>query len=257
MHGIVVQAEVGDGGEEFAVRLHLQKRADGDEPLNLSIVLEDLLDVVFAAGHDLEIADDGRPVAWTEGEGKGSYGVERLEDIALAVYDGAAERRIKIVSLQNAPGEQLLGLAVAGFDEEPLGDAVFDLAGVRQGGIGIEANKIRNVVYSAYVVVRDCRFDRVFVPLARFVFVERGAIEKAFESGQAEVDGEFAGVAGEVLGAQLSGCIVGIAVVSGSEGRRSGDAQPVAEVERKCDSRGKFDARHKSGGTQRSVILAV
>src|SRR5580692_11730228 len=51
--GIVVQAEIGDGGEEFAVGLHFEERTDGDEALNLRIVLEDLLEVVEAAGGDL------------------------------------------------------------------------------------------------------------------------------------------------------------------------------------------------------------
>ena len=102
---IVVEAEVGEGGEEFTVRLHFQEGADGDEPIDLSIVLEDLFDVVGAAGSDLDIADDGRPVAWTESEGKGRDGVERLEDVALAVDDGAAESGIEIMLLENAPGK--------------------------------------------------------------------------------------------------------------------------------------------------------
>lgn len=102
-HRIVVEAEVGEGREEFTVRLHFQKGADGDEPIDLSIVLEDLFNVILTTRHDLDIADDGRPVAWTESESKGRYGVERLEDVALAVHDGAAESGIEIMRLENAP----------------------------------------------------------------------------------------------------------------------------------------------------------
>src|SRR5580658_3073755 len=70
LDGVIVQAEVGDGGEELAVRLDLEERANGREALNLRIVLEDLFKVVEAAGSDLEIADDGRPIARAESKGK-------------------------------------------------------------------------------------------------------------------------------------------------------------------------------------------
>jgi len=86
---IVIQAEVSSGDEEFTIRFHFQKRPDRNQPLNLRIVLKNLLQVVRAAGSDLEIADDRRPVAGSEGKRERRDGVQRLEDVALPVDDGA------------------------------------------------------------------------------------------------------------------------------------------------------------------------
>src|SRR5579859_6006238 len=46
LDGIVIQTEMGDGGEEFAVGLYFEERADGDEALDLRIVLENLFEIV-------------------------------------------------------------------------------------------------------------------------------------------------------------------------------------------------------------------
>src|SRR5467141_4824678 len=67
-HRVGIQAEVGNRREKFPIRLYFQERADGDESLNLGIVVKNLFQIVGAAGSDLEIADDRRPVAWTESE---------------------------------------------------------------------------------------------------------------------------------------------------------------------------------------------
>ena len=104
--------------------------ADGDEALNLRFILENLLEVVEAAESDFEIANNGRPVTRPEGECKGRDGVERFENVTLAVHDGSAEGGIEIMLLIDAPGEKFLGLVVASFGKEALGDAVFDFAGV-------------------------------------------------------------------------------------------------------------------------------
>src|ERR1700722_17337003 len=255
--GIVVEAEVGDGGEKFTVRFDFQERANRDETLDLRFVLEDLLQVVETAGGDLEIADDRRPVAWTESEGEWRDGVEGFEHISLAVRDSAAERRIEIVLLKNAPGEELLRLVVAGFGEQPLSDAVFDFVGVGESGVGIEADEVSEIVYAGDIAVGDRRFDGVLVPFVRLVFVERRAVEKALESGRAEFDGEFAGVAGDRLAAKLACRIVGIAVVGGAERGGCGDAEPGAEVQRHGDFGSEFDARDERRRVERSVILAM
>src|SRR5277367_813020 len=113
-HGVVVEAEVGDGGEKLAVGFHFDECADGDEALDLRVVLEDLFQVVAATGSDGEIADDGGPVAGAEGEGEGGDGAEGFEDVALTVDNGAAEGGIEIVFLEDAPGDELDGLVVAG-----------------------------------------------------------------------------------------------------------------------------------------------
>src|SRR6202022_3876407 len=127
---IGIQAEVGDSGEEFPIGLYFQERTDGDESLNLGIVVKNLLQIVEAAGRDLEIADDRRPVAWAERESERRDGVKRLENIALAVYDRAAKGRIKVVLLDDAPGNELTGWAVTVFPDDPLRKAIFNFAGV-------------------------------------------------------------------------------------------------------------------------------
>src|SRR6266704_2138139 len=96
LRGIVIEAEMGDGGEKFPIGLHFQERADGDEPLEMRIVLKNLLQIVSASGSDLEIADDGRPVARTERESERRDGIERLEDVALSIDDGASKGGIGI-----------------------------------------------------------------------------------------------------------------------------------------------------------------
>src|SRR6266403_1227106 len=68
---IGIQAEVGNSGEEFAIRFYFQERADGDESLSLGIVLKNLLHIVEAAGRDLEVAEDRRQIAGTESESEG------------------------------------------------------------------------------------------------------------------------------------------------------------------------------------------
>src|SRR5207245_9625668 len=113
--GIVVQAEVSDGSEELPVGLYFQKRADGDEPLNLRIVLENLFQIVVFARSDREIADDRRPIARTEGKREARDGIQRLENIALAVDDGGASGAMDMVLLHKAPGDEFLGLVVAVF----------------------------------------------------------------------------------------------------------------------------------------------
>jgi hypothetical protein len=159
LHGIVVEAEIGDGREKFAVGFYFQKRADGDEALDLRIVLKDLLDVVEASGGDFEIADDRRPVARAKSESERGDGVKCFENVALAVEDRAAERGIEIMLLENAPGEELFWLFVTSLPEEPLRDAVFDCVGVGEGGIGIEANEVGEIVHAGDIAVGDRGFD--------------------------------------------------------------------------------------------------
>src|SRR5215469_11736616 len=104
--GIVVEAEVGDGGKEFAVRLGFDQGAYGDETLNLRIVLEDLLKIVAAARGDLEVAEDGRPITGTKRKREWRDGIERLKNVALADDDGSAEGGIKVVLLNDAPRKE-------------------------------------------------------------------------------------------------------------------------------------------------------
>src|SRR5207249_12115866 len=78
--GILIQTEVGDGRKKFAVRLRFDQRPDGGQPLNLGIVLKDLLEVIRTARSEFEIADDGRPVPRAKSKGKGRDGIERSEE---------------------------------------------------------------------------------------------------------------------------------------------------------------------------------
>src|SRR5438552_2445474 len=96
---IVIHAEESGCGKKFPVRLHLQQRTNRNESLDLWIVLQNLLQIVGTAGSDFEIAHDRRPVARPKREGERRDGIERLEDVALAIDDGAAERRIKVVPI--------------------------------------------------------------------------------------------------------------------------------------------------------------
>ena len=197
--GVVIEAEVSDGGEKFFVGLEFKESANSDESLNLRIVLEDLLEVVRAAGGDFEITDDGRPIARTEGEGKGRDGVEGREDVALAVHYGPAEGGVEVMFLEDAPGEKLLRLIVAGFGEEALRQAVFDLVGVGQSGAGVEADEIGEIVNAGEVTVSNSGLDGVFVLFGRLALIGRGAIEESFQRGRTKFEGEFAGVARDGL----------------------------------------------------------
>src|SRR5882762_5052944 len=104
----------------------------------MRIVLEDLLHVVPAAGSKFDVADDGRPVAGTEGEGERRDGVESLKNVALAIYDGAAKGRIEIVLLKDGPGQEFPGLVVAFLQEQALHETILDFIRVGDRGVGIK-----------------------------------------------------------------------------------------------------------------------
>src|SRR6266849_891941 len=229
---IVIQAEVPSSDKEFPIRLYFQERADGDQSLNLGVVLKNLLQIVAAAGSDLEIADDRRPVAGTESEGERRDGIERLEDVALAVDDGAAKVGIKVVFLDDVPGNQLLRLAVAVFPEEPLCKSIFDFAGVGKCGIGIEMNKVGEAIHAGDVAVGERRFDGVLVPASSLVLLQGCAVEESFERRWAELHGELAG---------------------GAESGGSGHAEPRSEVQWHGDSRRQFVPIDEIGSLNRLI----
>ena len=52
-----------DGEKVFAVGFEFQERADGGEFVELRVVFKDLLGIVGTAGSELDVTDDGRPVA--------------------------------------------------------------------------------------------------------------------------------------------------------------------------------------------------
>src|SRR6266851_1734745 len=252
-HRIIIQAEEGSCGEEFPIRLHFQERTDGDESLNLGIVLKNLLQIVVSAGSDLEIADDRRPVAGTESESEGRDGIQRLEDVALAVDDGAAKGGIKVVLLDDAPGNKFLRLAVAVLPQKPLRKAVFDFAGVGKRGIRIEMNKVGEAIHAGDVAVGERRFDGVLVPASSLVLLQGCAVEESFERRWAELHGELAGVAGDGSAANQASGIQGIAIAGGAESGGSGHAEPRSEVQWHGDSRRQFVPIDEIGSLNRLI----
>src|SRR5438105_13496254 len=142
--------------------------------------------------------------------------------------------------LNEQPGNEFARLVVAVFKEEPLRDAVFDFAGVAQGGVGIEADEALEIVYAADVAERDVGLDGVLVAMARLVFFERCAIEEAFQRWRADFQREFSIVARDRLLAQIAGGIERRAVAGCARRGGCGDAKPGAEVERNRDARSEF-----------------
>jgi len=157
-------------GEKFGVGLHFNKGPDRRDFLKLRIVLENLFGVVFFARCDFDVADDRRPISGSEGERERRNGIERLQDVSLPVNDGATERGIEIMFLNQPPGNEFARLVVAVFKEEPLRDAVFDFAGVAQCGVGIEADEALEIVDAADLAKRDVGLDGVLVAMAGVVF---------------------------------------------------------------------------------------
>src|SRR5216683_1087596 len=178
--GIVIQPEVSSRGKEFPERPYFQERADGDQSLNLRIVLKNLLQIVRAARSNLKIADDRRPVARAERESERRDGIQRLENVALPVNDGAAKSGIKVVLLGDAPGNEFLRLVVAIFAEEPLRYPIFDFAGVGERGIRIEMHEVSKAIHAGNVAVGESGFDGVLVPVASLLFFQGGAVEEPF-----------------------------------------------------------------------------
>src|SRR6266849_1884570 len=169
--GIRLQAKMGNGGKKFAIGLDLQQCADDGDLAELRVVFEQLLGIKEAAGSDLEVAYDGRRVARSESESEWGDGIERLENVALAVENGAAEGGIKIMLLDQLPGKELLRLVIAGFHPEALCDAIFDFIGIGAGGVGVKADESRKIVDAGDVAIRNVGLDGMFVAPSRVRFV--------------------------------------------------------------------------------------
>jgi hypothetical protein len=255
LRGIVVQAEMDNGGEKFPIQLYFQEHANGDQSLELEIVLKNLLQVVEAAGSDLKIADDRRPVAGTGSESERRDGVERLKNVALAVVDGVAKGRIKIVLLDDASGNELLRLAVTFLPEEPLCKAIFNFAGVSKSGVGIEMDQAGEMIHAGDVAVGESGFEGVLVPAPSLVLLQGSAVEESFERRRAELDRELASVAGDGSGADLASGSEGIAVARGAKSGGSGHAEPLSEVHWNGDPRREFVAIDEIGSF--NILIAA
>src|SRR4029077_20502558 len=137
--------------------------------------------------------------------------------------------------------------------EEALGDAIFDFVGVGEGGVGIEADEISEIVDAGDVAIGDDRLDGVLVAVALFVALEGGTVDEALGCRRAQIDGEFAGVAGDGYAADLAGGVERVAVASGTKGRSAGNAEPIGEVNGDGHTRSEFGAGDGQGSVDEVV----
>src|SRR5262249_45075369 len=239
---IILKTEVRDRRKEFSVRFDFNQRPNDCNLLQLRIVFQNLLGVVAAAWRDFNIADDWRRVARTKRKGKRGDRIESPQHVSLAIHNGAAKGRIEIMFLHDAPGNELLGLVVATFQKEPLGEAVFHFVRVAQCCVGIEANEALKIADAADVTESDVRLDGVLVAVARLVFFERRSVKKAFESRGAKFESELTVVACERLLIEISGRVQRRTITRSSNRAASRQAEPLTEVDGNCHARGEFRA---------------
>src|SRR6266850_2212918 len=139
----------------------------------MRIVLEDLLHVEPAAGSKFDVADDGRPVAWTEGKRERGDGVESLKNVALAIYDSTTKGRVEIVFLKDGPGQEFLWLVVTFLQKKPLSEAILYFIGVGDRGVGIKADEVGKIVYAGDVSGGESGLNGVLVASGRVICFER------------------------------------------------------------------------------------
>ena len=123
--------------------------------------------------------------------------------------------------LDQFPGKKIDRLIVALFQVEVLGDSVLELVGVCNCGVAVEADKIGEIVHAGDVAVGDQRLDGVFVAAAG-----ARALEESLQSGRAQVDLEFAGIASNACAGNFTVGVEGVAVVGRAERGRGGDSEP-------------------------------
>src|SRR5262249_22629407 len=144
-----------------------QQGAEGGDLVELGIIFDDLLGVEPSTRREFQIADNGRPVAWSGGESKGGNRVEGFENNALARNQRAAEGVVEEMFLYQIPGKKIDGLVLAGFDKKALGYAVLDFVGVGKRGVAVEADKVGEIVDAGDVAIGGKGFDSVFVAVPR------------------------------------------------------------------------------------------
>src|SRR6266568_2512130 len=240
---VVIQPKESNRAKKFAVRLRLNQRANGHKSLILRVVLENLLEVIRAAGRDLEITHDGRPIARPERKRKGRNRIQRLKNVPLAVHNGPAKRGIEIMLLCDAPGNQLLRLLVAGLRIQSLRETVLHFAGVGQRGIAVKADEIGEIVHTRHVPVSDGRLDRVLVFSPWLVLFGR-RLEESLERWWPQLYGKFARVTRDCRTTYKTGRIQRISVARRTKRRRTRHSKPRPEMHWKRDARGKFHSRN-------------
>src|SRR5260370_24574845 len=143
-----------------------------------------MLGIKEAAGSDLEVADDRGRVARSECKSEWRDGIESVENVALAVENGAAERWIEIVLLHQAPGKELLGLVIAGFHPEALRNAIFDFVGVGACSVGVKADDLQEIVYASDIAIGGVRLDSVLVAPSAVRLAGRNGTDETIPRGQ-------------------------------------------------------------------------
>src|ERR1700682_6157313 len=118
----------------------------------------------MAARRYQDVAHQRRPVHRSKCKRKRRDRIERLEYIALASHYGPAKRGIEEMFLYQPPRQQFSRLIVAViFDKKSLRYPVLELICIRQRRIGIEANKIREIIYAGNVAIGNYRLDGMLV----------------------------------------------------------------------------------------------
>src|SRR5260370_12882701 len=113
--------------------------------------------------------------------------MQGLENGGLVGDGGAAKSGLKVVLLDDAPGNQFLRLVVANLPEQPLRYPKLDFAGVGKCGIGIEMHEVREAIHAGNIAVGESGFDGVLVAVSRLVFFQGGAVEESFGSRRAKL----------------------------------------------------------------------
>src|SRR5579859_187357 len=254
--GIGLQAKMGDGSEEFAIRLDLEQRADDRNLMKLRIVFEQVLGVKESARGNLEIADDGGRVARSQSESKGRDRVQGVEDVALAVENCAAKGGIEIMLLHQTPGKQLLGLIVVRFHPQALSNAVLHFIGVGAGGIGVEADELLKIIDAGDVAIDDFRFNGVLVAPAVPGFGGWSRAEEPLEGRETQIEHKLAVVAHQGLSADGPRGSERVSVISAAKGGGGGGVKPRSEMKRKGNARRELHARNKIRSLNRQVCGA-
>src|ERR1700738_2862033 len=235
------------GDKKFAVLFHCDQRSDGGYFLQLMIIFQNLFSIEAAAGRDLKVTDQWGPVSRSAGKSEWRNRIQRLEDVACTGNNCAAERRIEVMFLRDAPGKKLGGVVVAVFHKKTLRNAVLDFIGIGDRGIGVEANEVRKMVYAGHVTVRSVGFDGVFV-------FARGQVKKSLEGRRSKGHFKFSGISRDGIPTQRSWRRKRVAVTRSTKCRRGGDAEPGPKVQRNGHAWRKFGAKYSVRRVQQIVV---
>src|SRR3984885_2563117 len=236
--------KMGKREKSFLVGLQLQQAADRGQLAVAGIEIDDELRIEVFTRLDAQIADDGRKLVGLAGKGKGRKRIGGLKHVALPGDQSAAEGGIEKIFLRQLPADDLLGGAVFFAAVEALSHSVFELVGVAERFIFIEAHEAGEIGVAGHVTLDNVRLDDV-LPLRAGIRRAPDAVERW----RADVHRQLLGVAKESLINERT--ILNLsAVVGGAQGERRRDAQPRAQVQRHGHARGDFTALDEISGAK-------